>query len=84
MIFILPPSLEVLEERLRARAADGNDVIDKRIRKARDELHYCDRYDYLIINDDLEKSVEEAKSIIISSRCRNSRMLPKIKELFGV
>ncbi|MFC1533083.1 guanylate kinase [Thermodesulfobacteriota bacterium] len=84
LIYILPPSLDVLEKRLRRRATDGDDVIDLRIRQARDELLNCEWYEYLIINDTIEKAFGEAESIIVSDRCRNTRSLPKVKEIIGI
>ena len=84
LIYILPPSLEILEQRLKARGTDSADVISNRIKKAIDDLRDCEWYDYLIINDTLEKAVGEAKSVILSSRCRNSRMLPVVKEMFRI
>jgi guanylate kinase len=84
LIYILPPSLETLENRLKARATDSADVINKRIKKATDDLRNSEWYDYLIINDDLDKAVDEAEAIIISNRCRNSRRFPIVKEMFGI
>ena len=83
LIYILPPSLEVLEKRLRDRASDDADVIDARIRQARDELKNCEFYDYLIINDDLEKAVSEVEAVILSDRCSKARTLSRIKERFN-
>jgi len=83
LIYILPPSLEVLEKRLRDRATNDDNVINARLKQALDEMRNCGLYDYIVINDDLEKSVREAESIIISDRCRKSRILPRIKEIFG-
>lgn len=83
LIYILPPSLEILERRLRERATDEEKVISIRIQKAIKELHNCVWYDYIIINDEIDQSVKEAQSIIISGRCRKSRMLPKVKEILG-
>jgi len=84
LIYILPPSLETLENRLKARATDNADVINNRIKKAIGDLRNCEWYDYLIINDDLEKAVGEVEAIIISNRCRNSRMLPVVKEMLKI
>jgi guanylate kinase len=84
LIFILPPSLEVLEARLRARATDEEAVIQSRIGKAQEEIRNCSFYDYLIINDRLEEAVIEAQSIIRTARCRPSVRLPQIRERFGV
>jgi guanylate kinase len=84
LIYILPPSLETLEQRLKSRATDDADVIANRIKKAIDDLKNCEWYDYLVINDDLERAINEAESIILSNRCRNSRMLPAVKEMLGI
>ncbi len=84
LIYVLPPSLEVLERRLRERATDNERVINTRLEKALSELKKSARYDYIVVNDDLDKVVREVESIIISERCRKSRMLPKIKEMFGL
>ena len=79
LIFILPPSREILEKRLRARATDDADAIEKRIRLAKNELKNCSWYDCLIINDDLEKATKELESIILADRCSNKRILPEVK-----
>lgn len=79
LIFILPPSREILEKRLRDRATDNEDTIEKRIGLAAKELTNCSWYDYLIINDDLEKAQKELESIIIADRCSNERILPEVK-----
>jgi guanylate kinase len=84
MIYILPPSLEVLEARLRDRATDEDEVIAERLKQAQDEIGNCGFYDCLIINDGLEKAVKEAEAVILSDRCRKSRVFPRIKEIFGL
>jgi guanylate kinase len=84
LIYILPPSLETLEQRLRSRATDKTDVIENRYKEAVNDLKNCEWYDYLIINDDLGKAVSEVKAVILSNRCRNSRMLPLVKEMLGI
>lgn len=63
-IFIMPPSVEELERRLRGRGTDAEDVIRKRIDKAAFELSKASQFDYTVINDDLAVAVEEAASII--------------------
>jgi len=83
-IFILPPSLEVLEARLRARATDEEAVIQSRIGQAQEEIRNSSFYDYLIINDRLEEAVAEAQSVIRAERCRPSVRFPQIKERFGL
>jgi guanylate kinase len=73
LIYLLPPSLEVLEKRLESRGTDDEGVIKARMEKALDDMDNCLWYDYIIINDELEKAITEVKSIIISERCRTAR-----------
>ena len=84
LIYILPPSLGVLEKRLRDRALDDEEVIENRLEKARKELKTCLWYDYIVINEDIDQSVKEVESIIISERCRKENRLPMVKEIFGL
>lgn len=63
-IFLLPPSREVLEKRLRGRDSDGESMIQKRLEIADVEMSYKDNYDYQVINDDLEKCVDNINKII--------------------
>lgn len=64
LIFIMPPSKEELLERLKKRATETPAQIEKRISKAQDEMDQTDRYDYVVVNDDLDAAVEEIKGII--------------------
>lgn len=73
LLFILPPSHEVLEQRLRARATDDEKVIATRLANALEELTWAPKYDYLVVNDDLDTAVDEAKTIIRAERLRASR-----------
>ena len=73
LIYVLPPSLEILEKRLKDRGTDNAGVIKTRMEKALEDMDNCLWYDYIIINDDLEKAITEAKSIIIAERCRTAR-----------
>ncbi len=84
LVYVLPPSLEVLEKRLRGRGTDHEKALKLRLKKASNEIKSCVWYDYVIINDDLEKAIEDACSIIISERCRTARRAQEIKELFGI
>jgi guanylate kinase len=69
-VFILPPSYQVLRERLESRKLDKAYVIEQRLKIACNETIHYRNYDYLIINDDLGKSIEELRAIILGSRCR--------------
>lgn len=63
-IFLLPPSIEVLEKRLRKRDSDGEDMIQSRLSIAKVELSYKDKYDYQVINDDLNECVDNINKIL--------------------
>lgn len=63
-IFIQPPSVEALEERLRGRATDSEETIRKRLDKAEFELSFADKFDRQVVNDDLEKAVNEVRKLI--------------------
>ncbi len=82
-VFILPPSYQVLRDRLKHRSLDDDSVIEQRLKIARKEIsHYID-YDYLIINEDLDNSVNELKSIILSSRCRMTAGIESAKSILA-
>lgn len=70
MIFLLPPNMEVLRERLEGRQTDAPEVIEKRLSEALNEIKLIGEYDYYIVNDDLDQAVAEAKSIIVAESCR--------------
>ena len=84
LIYVLPPSLEELQRRLKHRATDQEDAIRKRIDKAEKEIQDCHWYDYLVINDALENAIKEIESIIIAENCRKSQRLPIIKQTFNL
>ncbi len=69
-IYVLPPSLEALRQRLEGRGQDSEEVIERRMRKARDEIAHFDEYDYLVINDDFDTAVGDLERIIRASRLR--------------
>ena len=69
-VFILPPSYEVLEHRLRGRGQDDEATIRRRLAAAGREIDAFEKYDYAIVNEDLDASVEELKSIVRAARCR--------------
>lgn len=69
-VFIMPPSMAILEERLRNRRSDREDEIRRRMQRAVDEIRDFAMYDYLIVNRDFERALSELRSIIIAERCR--------------
>ena len=72
-IFILPPSLEVLEHRLRRRGTDSEEAIQKRLAAAKGEIAQALQYDYVIVNDDLEPAVEQMAEILRSEKQKSIR-----------
>jgi len=80
-IFIAPPSWEKLEHRLRGRNTEEEGKLKKRLDDARREIKEIKHYDYLIVNNHLEKALEELKSVIISERCKIREDFPDIKLL---
>lgn len=72
-IFILPPSMEELKNRLVRRAEDTPEVIEKRLANAQAEITHWAEYDYVVINEDLEKAFNEVKSILVAERLRQDR-----------
>lgn len=83
-IFILPPSYEELRRRLNGRSSDSDDVINRRIDAAAGEIRESRWYDYIIVNDQFSRAVEELKSVMIAERCRTSRVLEAVTELFDI
>ena len=74
-VFILPPSTGELERRLHTRAQDSDEVVRSRMAKAADEMSHWAEYDYIIINDDLEKSVEQVEAILTAERLKRERRI---------
>lgn len=72
-IFILPPSIPELKRRLETRAQDSAEVIEKRMRKSWDEISRWDGYDYVIVNDDLDGTEAQLKTIITAERLRREQ-----------
>jgi len=69
-VFILPPDLETLEQRLRSRGQDGDDVIERRMGEAREQVSHYREYDFLVINDDFDQALADLKCVVVSSRLR--------------
>lgn len=71
-IFILPPSIEALQQRLRGRGQDGEEVIARRMRDAKAEMSHFAEFDYLLINDQFELALQELQAIIVARRLRGA------------
>jgi guanylate kinase len=74
-VFILPPTMDELERRLRARGTDSDDVITARMERAANEISHWDGYDYVLINDDVERCFDEVKAILRAERLKRRRQV---------
>ena len=80
-IFVLAPSRQILEQRLRARGEDADEVIERRLRDAAQEIrNYC-LYDYVVINSDLDKSAATLAAIVLAERARRTRIEDQIRPI---
>ena len=80
-IFVVAPSRQDLERRIRERGQDSEEEIGRRLERARQEVSDYRRYDYVIINDDLERAGREVQAIVVGGRCRIERREEKILEI---
>ncbi len=83
LIFILPPSSEVLEARLRARNLNEPEDIERRLRNAGIEVQLYERFDYVVLNDDLDRALARLEAIIIAERCRFERQRNGIESIIA-
>ena len=83
-VFLLPPSIEELEHRLRSRGTDSDEVIRSRMERARAEISHWDAYDYVVINDDIEACFEKVKTILEAERMRRLRQTGLIDFVRGL
>ena len=81
LLFVTPPSAQILKERLTGRGTETPDVIESRLARAVEEANGCEVYDYLIINDDLDTCVEDVHQIIRGERSRMSRRIDTINTI---
>ena len=85
-IFLLPPSMEELERRLRARGTDAEDVIAERMRRAADEIDHWAEYQYVLVNRDMDECLDRVRSIVAaerSKRVRQTDLHPFVRDLIG-
>lgn len=72
-VFVLPPSTQALEKRLKTRALDSDEVVAQRMSKASEEISHWREYDYVVVNDDVERCISEVKAILQAERVRRNR-----------
>ena len=73
-VFVMPPSLDVLERRLRGRSKDSEEAIQRRLAVAREEVEAFVEYDYIVLNDELTAAVDRLRAIVLAERARLHRM----------
>ena len=82
-IFVLAPSREILEKRLRSRSEDSQEVIERRLREAANEIREYELYDYILVNDVVEESVRILTAIVTAARARRSRMQERMEPILA-
>src|SRR3989338_3936719 len=82
-IFILPPSMEALEQRLKGRGKDNDEVIARRMAAVRDDVAHIAEFDYVIINDNLNEALRELNAVVLSARLRGAVQLARHQALIN-
>ena len=83
-IFVLPPSMKELRRRLEARSSDCQDVIERRIARATEEIRESRWYDYIIVNDNLDEAADNLAAIVTAARLTREQMLGTVAKLFDI
>jgi len=79
LIFLLPPSFDELKNRIITRGTEDKEVIEKRLRKAFEEIQYINEYDYVVINDNIKEAAEKLRCIISAEKSRTDRNIDILK-----
>lgn len=82
-IFILPPGMEDLKERLTRRGSESQEMIDLRLRNASKEIERMDQYEYIVINEQIDEAAERIKAIIVAEKCKRERVMRQLKDALG-
>ena len=78
LVFLMPPSFDKLEQRLRSRGTDSEEAIQRRLANARHEMQFWRQYDYIVVNDDLETTVQEVRQILRAERLRTAHLVKSV------
>jgi len=84
LIFILPPSLEVLKHRLLKRHTESKEALKKRLKEVKEEIKNSKKFDYIVINKDLKSALGEILAIITATKTRINKKWPQVKKIFHV
>ncbi|WP_347860641.1 guanylate kinase [Salimicrobium sp. PL1-032A] len=79
-VFLIPPSLEELKDRIVSRGTETEDKIKARLEAARGEIDMMDKYDYVVVNDNIDHAVKKVQSIVVSEHCKRSRVAKQYKQ----
>jgi guanylate kinase len=82
-VFIVPPSRQLVEKRLRDRGQDSEEAIRRRLDRARQEMSCWTQYDFVVVNDDLERASQDLRSIVLASRCRLDAMDERVRDIIS-
>lgn len=82
-IFILPPSIEALEQRLKGRGTDSKEVVERRMAAVREDVAHVAEFDYVIINDDLNEALREFNAVVLAARLRGTKQLARHQNLIN-
>ena len=82
-VFIVPPSRQSVEQRLRDRGQDSEEAIRRRLDRARQEMSCWTQYDFVVVNDDLDRASEDLRSIVLASRCRPDAINERVREIIA-
>ena len=83
-IFLMPPSLDELRNRIVGRGTESVDLIHNRMEAARKEIELTSMYDYIVVNDDVERAVDKINAIVQAEHCRSERVIDKYIEMLEV
>lgn len=83
-IFILPPGMAELRQRLSGRNTDSAEVIEQRLANAISEIREAARFDYIVVNDNLAEAIATVQAIVLAERVRRERVIPRLPEEFGL
>ena len=75
LVFVFPPTADMLSERLRGRATESDEVVMRRLKNAQGELEKAEYFDYIVVNEQVERAVDEVRAILIAERRRTSQAI---------
>jgi len=82
-VFILPPDMPTLERRLRGRASEDETAVQRRFQAAKDEIAHYGFFDYVLVNDDLERAIQQLIAVLLAEECRRKRGAPRAEQLLN-